>query len=112
MALTKTQQILSNDVDALFVELGLTSLSEEEKLDSMEDLIEHFNQIIIETVIINLNDNQLKEFRAAMDEEDEYSVQEKIIDITSRVPGLAEKIEQAVEHELTVLKAAKLVLDK
>jgi hypothetical protein len=103
--MTNDNQNMPN-FDAVFKELGLNNLSPEEKQEVQTEMMKHFNDIILQTVVDNLSDSQIAEFQEALQETDAALMQEKIADITSRVPGLNSKIELAVQQELAHLKSA------
>lgn len=96
--------ILSRDVRAVLSAIGAENLSEKEKTEVMEQVGEHFNKIIIDTAVAELNDEQIKEFHSALDAAD---AEERITEIAVRVPGLLSKIEEAVEQEFEILRSAK-----
>ena len=96
--------ILNRDIDAVLSALGAKNLSEKEKIETMEQAREHFSKIIIDTAIAELDDEQIKEFHLALEGPD---MEEKITQITTRIPGLLKKIESAIEQEFSVLRSAK-----
>lgn len=96
--------ILSRDVRAVLSAIGAENLSEKEKTEIMDQISEHFNKIIIDTAVAELNDEQIKEFHLALDAVD---AEERITEIAARVPGLLAKIEEAVEQEFEALRFAK-----
>ncbi|MDO8537013.1 MAG: hypothetical protein Q7R94_02090 [bacterium] len=102
--MTKTQSILDRDSEIILGELGLGNMPEKDRGEVIEALLDHFNKVIIETAVSSLNDKNLEEFKAALGSSD---FEEKIVAIMARVPGLAEKIEEAVNNEFLVLRAAK-----
>lgn len=105
-----TQTLYNQDLDALLSEIGVKGLLEPEKSEVAAKMLEHFDRLILETVVDNLSDEQIAEFNQALDLVSPQ-MEQKIIAITSRVPGLAQKIESAVQQEIIVLKGAKSQLD-
>lgn len=99
--MNKTQDILKKNSEVILEELGIKNLSPEDKTEVLKKLESHFNDVIIEAVVSSLNDRQIEEFRSALGKE---NFEEEITKITASVPGLAEKIEKAVESEFAVLK--------
>ncbi|KKS82657.1 MAG: hypothetical protein UV58_C0007G0006 [Candidatus Wolfebacteria bacterium GW2011_GWC1_43_10] len=102
--MAKTQIILDKNPEIILEELGIKNLSPEEEKEVINTVLEHFNKVIIETVILNLDDNQVDRFKAALERN---NFEEEITKITAAVPGLADKIEKAVEDEFALLKKAK-----
>ena len=98
------KHLLNHDTDAVLSALGAENLSETEKASIMEQMLGHFSNIIIDTAVAELNDEQIKEFQTALGQPD---AEEAIAKITAQVPGLYQKIESAVEQEFLSLRAAK-----
>lgn len=105
-----TQKVFKQDIDALLNEIGVKDLPESEKAEVIAKMLEHFDKLILETVVENLSDEQIGEFNQALDLASP-GMEQEIIAITARVPGLAQKIEAAVRQEIIVLKSAKSQLD-
>ena len=96
--------ILNKDVDAVLSAIGAKNLSEKEKTETMEQVLDHFSKIITDASVAELDDEQIKEFNSALNDPD---AEEKIANITTHVPGLMKKIEDAVEQEFLSLRSAK-----
>ena len=96
---------LTTNLDPLFKELGLEKLAPEERKEVEERMTNHFTKVILETVIISLSEEQAKEFKATIEESGE-DLEARIVAITARIPGLAQKIDTAVKDEILVLKTA------
>ncbi|GEM_PF-5873854 len=101
--------ILHRHTDAVLLALGVGNLSSHEKVEIMEQIYEHFNKIIIDVAVAELNDEQIKEFSSALNESD---AEERITTITAHIPGLMGKIEEAVEQEFFIIRSAKGVVSK
>lgn len=104
------QKLLGPEADALLNELGVGKMPEEDKELVIAELGDHFMDLITETTLDNLNDEQLKEFKEAM-ELPSSERDEKITQITSGILGLSEKIKKAVENELKVIKSSRSQLN-
>lgn len=102
--MTRALSILERDRDAILAELGIHGLSEKEKQEVGVALLEHFEKVIIETVIVNLDDEELGKFKSALKSE---NLEEKVMAVTAGVPGLAGKIEEALAVEFEVIKSAR-----
>lgn len=100
----KTDLIFSSDAEALFRELGLKDLSEKDKKELLDALLDHFNKVIIETAILNLDEEGVRKFRSALGSR---RLEEEVASLCASIPGLADKIEEAVENEFQIIKAAK-----
>jgi len=72
----------------------------------MAALVDHFNKVIIETMILNLSDDQLKEFEKVV-KENPQELEQKVAEMAANVPGLMGEIEKAVQEEILALKLAK-----
>lgn len=101
--MTKTESILSRDNKTILEELGIAGLSENDEKEVVEKLLDHFNKVIIETAVLSLNEKEIADFRAALEAK---NPEEEISAITAKIPGLADKIEEAVRNEFLVLKTA------
>lgn len=108
--MSKTQAIFNRDIETVMTELGLTGLSNQEKLELMEELTQHFFRVIIETAILGMNSEQREKFSKALDG-DPSELESWIMNISSQIPGLAEKIENAISDEFLVIKTAKQAMD-
>ena len=104
----KTSQLIySKDAEALFRELKLANFTGAEKEEVLEALIAHFQKVILEVVVLSLDADEIEKFKAALESDD---AEEKITALCARIPGLAEKIEDAVGKEFQVIKAANEVV--
>ena len=66
---------------------------------------------IIETVMANLNVEQLKQFKGLIEESDEQKLDEGISALVAQIPGINFKIDEAIAQELETLKRAKQIID-
>jgi hypothetical protein len=101
--MTITSNILHNEQDELLSALGIKTTDATERQAIASELVDHFQELILETVIQNLTDDQAINFRKGLTSKDPESA---IADIAAGVPGLAQKIDQAVEAELAVVRSA------
>lgn len=104
--------IIQDRINKMLNELGVNDVSAEEKLELTQHLIDHFNKIITETLIINLDDDQLKKFKEYSDKDSEADLDAHISELAASIPGLQFKIEDAIQTEFENLRSAKQVLDK
>lgn len=106
------EKFLEQRKDEFLKDFGVNfeNLSENDKDEIVSNMMDHLHKVIIETVIVNLSPEQLAELKQVIDL-DGPEMEEKIGELTSVVPGLAEKIESAVSHELTVLKQGYAMME-
>ncbi|HMR55145.1 MAG TPA: DUF5663 domain-containing protein [Candidatus Doudnabacteria bacterium] len=104
--------MLKESIDKLITELGLESLGEEEKYQVAAQITDHLNQVMIDTLTSNLNAEQLARFEALTALDDAEKMDEGIAQLTAEIPNIHFKIEEAIEHEMNSLRAAKQVMDK
>jgi len=93
---------LKNQVDSVFNEMGLNSLSDDEKKALEEKIIDRLDRVILEATLLSLNEDQLKEFEAALD--DPENTEALITELTSRIPGLSARIDMAIRNEWEGIK--------
>lgn len=105
------QEILKKDSNEVLKALGFSGMSEEEKKQAMDSLEDHFSQIIVRTLVENLDEAQLEEFRTGY-EEQKTDMEELVTRLSAQVPGMLEKIEIAVKQEFMTLASAKRVIDR
>ncbi|RJQ28651.1 hypothetical protein C4571_03230 [Candidatus Parcubacteria bacterium] len=106
--MTKTQSVLDKDSKTILEALGVENLSGRDAEEVVSAALDHVNKVILETVVLSLDEKQLVDFKAALQKE---TFEEEIAAITAKVPGLADAIEEAVQKEFLVLRAAKERLD-
>lgn len=98
------QQNLMPNPEEILQFLGLDNISEEEKRQVLEGIMDHFSEVIIDTLTDNLNEAQAADLEKTMTEDPEKA-QGMVTELASRVPGLHGKIQLAVKQELDVLKS-------
>jgi len=99
-------QLIKKEREDLLNALGVSGLSEAEAEEVSVEITEHLERIVMETILANLNDEQLARFEAAI-EKGGPELDATIMSITASVPGLAEEIERSVGVELEAIKQAK-----
>jgi hypothetical protein len=104
--MTKVDDIFQKNTNAVLTALGFTDIAEADKPAVMEELGTHFYKIITETLVINLSDEQIREFQKII-KLDSDARDEKIMELAASIPGLSQKLEAAVEAEFMILRAAK-----
>ncbi len=104
--------IIKDRIKNMLSELGMSAGSDAEQQEMNDQLMDHFNKIIIETMIVSLNDDQIKRFKEYMDNDTDEQLDEHMTQLAAEVPGLQFKLEEAISNEFDSLKSAKQVLDK
>lgn len=102
--------LLEQNIDKVFAEIGVGDMPEADREEATVELVNHFSNVIMETIITSLNETQVEEFKQALTLDPEKR-DEKITELTSLVPDLSDKIEEAVQRELEVIKAARAELN-
>ncbi len=104
--------IFNDRIKQMLSDLGVNEPSSEDQEEITQQLLAHFNKIIVQTLIVNLDDNQLERLNNYMESVPEEELDEKIMSLSAEIPGLQLKIEEAVTNEFENLRTAKKVLDK
>jgi hypothetical protein len=91
-------------VSELLVDLHLDSLQGKEREETIAALSERFQEVIFNTTVRVLDEKQKLEYLRAVQDPD--ANEQKIIEITSQAPGLAEALEAALLFEYESLKHA------
>lgn len=86
--------------DELFADLGLVTLSEEEKADIFARLEEHLHKVILEMVAPVATRKELSKIERALDGEN-YQQVGRLLEQFSQ---LKNKLEQKIEQEFQILK--------
>jgi len=93
---------ISNTIKDLIRELEVLGLSGEEKASFAEKLESYLQRVVLETVLAELDNEQLERFDQAVKSGE--NIEEKISEITEEIPGLAYKIEKRLNNEIGALK--------
>ncbi len=101
------KQILEEYLEKLISELSIGNYPQEDQEAMLEEVQTRFEELILSTTLLMLDDEQRKEFEQALDlPEDEMEI--RITEITSEVEGLDKAIEAALEREIAAIKKAVL----
>ena len=84
-------------------ELQLSSLSPDEQQEILTMIRSHMEDLILETTLANLTDDQLKTMSAEISK-DNFD-EEKIMRLAAGVPHLQEKLETALGQEWEIIKS-------
>ncbi len=88
-------------VKKLLKELNIEATSEQ-RAEFEEDLRSRFENITLEVLLDSLFEEQRQELMEAMDSEE--GLQQKIQDLAAEVPGLQQKIDAALNHEINLIR--------
>jgi regulator of sigma D len=103
--------MLKQYIDKVLEELSLNNLQGDERYDVVAQLVDHFNGIIIDTVMTNLDIEQLKRFKELVESDDDKKLDEGISNLVAEIPEIHFKIERAIDTEMQNLKSAKAIMD-
>jgi hypothetical protein len=103
--------MLKQYIDKILVELSLNNLQGDERYEAVAQLADHFNGIIIDTVMTNLDIEQLKRFKELVESDDDEKLDEGISNLVAEIPEIHFKIERAIDTEMQNLKSAKAIMD-
>lgn len=101
------QQILEAYTDKIINELAISNYPEDQQVSMLEDVQKRFEELILSTTLLMLDDDQREEFEKALDLPEEEMII-RIAEITSEVDGLDSAITAALDRELAAIKKAIL----
>ncbi len=104
MAVTN-KTLLNTNSDQFLDALGIQPSSEAEKQEILEQLTQHFDTLILETVASSLDSAQKIKFKQLIQTEPE-KLEEWIAAASSQIPGLAKKIDAAIVAEIEAIRTA------
>jgi hypothetical protein len=104
--------MIKDIIDKVLKEIHVDWLSEDERYQVMAQLAEHFNKVIIDTILNNCNEDQLREFKTLIDIEDQSKMEEQISLFVAKIPAINYQIEEALNNEIAHIKAAKEIIDR
>ncbi|QQS23194.1 hypothetical protein IPM19_01355 [bacterium] len=104
--------MIKDIINKALADLNINDLQEAEQYQVMTQLTEHFNQIAIDTVIANLNDEQLAEFKSIVSGGDPEKLEDDLSVLVAKIPAIDLKLEEAINSEIAHIKASKAIMDK
>lgn len=96
-----TRQITQNE--DLVSQVGVEGVEGGAREELNAGIMARIEEVIMDTVMANLSDEQFEEFKNAIADGGE-KMEERIAIVTAQVPALKELIEDAVDSELKILK--------
>ncbi len=104
--------MIKDIINRVLTEIGANDMSEEDRYAVMAQLIQHFNKLVIDVVLNNLNDEQLKEFKELVDLDDQEKMEDGISVLVAKIPAINIQIEEAINNEIAHIKASKEIMDR
>ncbi len=103
--------MIKEAIDNVLNEMGVNDLQGDDRYEVAAALADHFQTVLIDTVMANLDMEQLEEFQRLAELDDPQKMDEGIASLVAQIPGINFKIEEALELEMETLKKAKSVMD-
>ena len=88
---------MTNSKD-LIKTLGIEKLPAEEQREILAKVDERLEDVLLRVILESVSDEEAKELRLVLEKGE--NIEEKVAEITSRVPMLAQKMEAAVAEEI------------
>lgn len=102
------QQQLQSYIDSFILgvlsEPRIASLPEDEQSKLRSQFQDRFDELILDTLLNRLNDDQVKELQGKLT--DPTALEEKIAEYSALVPGLAEDLQHRLDREFTFIKSS------
>lgn len=92
-----------NDSKNLIKILNIEKLSPQEQEEILDKVDKRLEDVLLRVILESVSDEEAKELGLIF-ERGENNIEEKVAEITSRVPMLAQKMETAVAEEINRLK--------
>ena len=89
--------------DRMIRDFKLNAVPPKKRRKILQKISDHFDKVIMITVLGSLSDEQFEGFRTALGSSDPNR---SIGEIVAEVPGLSEKVEAKLELEYVLMKAA------
>jgi hypothetical protein len=105
-----TQQAEQDEfLKSLNIKIDPLSLEERQEIFNMVN--NQLQSVVMETMIGSMSPNQIQRFKEAV-EKGGVELEDETEKIAAEIPGLKEKMEQAVAGEMATIKAGKAQLDE
>ena len=88
----------TTDLKNLIKTLGIEKLPAEEQREILAKVDERLEDVLLRVILESVSDEEAKELRLVLEKGE--NIEEKVAEITSRVPMLAQKMEAAVAEEI------------
>ena len=97
---------MKKEINKLIEFLKIEKLPAKEREEILEKAEKRLNQVLINVIVENISDEDAIKIKKAMDGSDLRNIEEITAEITSKVPGLANKIEIAITEEMARFRTA------
>ncbi|SRR3989338_3223653 len=97
---------MKKEINKLIEFLKIEKLPAKEQEEILEKAEKRLNQVLINVIVENISDEDAIEIKKAMGGDDLSNIEEAAARVTSKVPGLANKIEIAITEEMARLRTA------
>lgn len=94
---------IKNTSNQLLSELNLADLSGEKRQRVLDQLEEHFSQIVLDVLLSHLSPEQFEKFKEAIRSKD---MEAEVAMVAAQVPGLDAAIEMRMAEEYKIMKSA------
>lgn len=84
--------------------LGIENEPQEARMKILAKVDKRLQEVILETLVEKLSESDARELREALALEG--NLEEKVARITARIPGIADKLEQAITKEISRIRTA------
>lgn len=98
------KQELNNQVNQIFSELGLDGLSEDQKEIIRKKILDRFESVTLEAVLVSLNEEDLAIFEKAITSENPDDTEAVITELVSTKPEIAARVNMAIKNEWEGIK--------
>lgn len=99
-------QQLQAYIDSLVLEVlqspNLSDLNEQKRQEYIRKLLDHFNNVIFDTTVDMMSDEQLSSIKGLP--LDSPEMPKKMMEIAAKIPGLAEALDKRLRQEVEALK--------
>lgn len=100
----KLDAYIESLVSEIMADPGLNNLPQQEKDQYAQRLRDHFNKLIMDTLLNRLSPEQLSEIEKIKDQPE--LLEDKIEEYAASVPNLAQDIEERLNREVEAMKQA------
>ncbi len=95
---------MAENSSKLIQALGIGQASPEEQQDIIEKVDKRLQEVVMETLVGNLSEADVKKLREML-ARPEATLEGEVAKMAAYIPGLAEKIEKALQEEIGRLRA-------
>ncbi len=92
--------------DTLAKALGIENLSLEAKTEILNKVDKRLDEVLLRVLVENLSEEEAKNLRGVIAKDE--NIEDKVAEITSRIPMFSEKIEHAIAEEIATIRKVLL----